>query len=679
MPLAPAVPPPVPQSWTIFGHSYFQMAFGTRTQQGRPDGYMRALLYNQQFLNVINHAQSGSRLAVQGDFGYGRVLNTVKGWTGGAGNLGNTAPYTVGGQGGSGGAYLLGWGINDVGFSGASAQNNAAYQHAMRTVISRCRMSTLGSTNGINYPGGTGSFATSGGWFTGTASAGFATGGAANLLSTLSSGNSVTITLPADYAGETVAVCVIGTSNTTSGAQNLWTLSGTAGVTGTFTSDLIMPQTSLNNVPVTKRITGLTSANAGQTIIVTGTTLGGSGVMYFDSWWLEADNPPPVIVCNTARLCSSPNGYATYSVTRTATGLSGTAVASTPATIPIAGTAGQLPFGFASAGTMTIPSAGGTVTITYTGVNSTPALTGCSASGGSGNYTSNTLTTPGPADADVIAFNGYLTSLIAEFDPMVQVADIDSALNKSAACFSFDGLHMNELGAARIGQAILAAVQRLAPTSPQGQAANLQQPFPVVTPMARPYVTGQWYTSDSFGGANGAAYTCVAGDMWALPVFVSSGVSAWTQWSMEMVAATSVAPTVFVAVYEDRMMQGYPMSMHIQPANVTPLALLAAPGVFTSTTTPGNNGYLSQAIDPGLYWLVVKIVTAGTCALRTCKGPSWLMPNLLSTGGSPAPAAPCGWKLTGQGAGAMSGRFPSGAIASDNVPMIGVKPLLAQS
>lgn len=677
MPLAQTIPPPVPQSWTIFGHSYFQMAFGTRTQQGRPDGAMRALLYNQQFLNVINHAQAGTRLAIQGDFGFGRVLNVVKGWTGGAGNLGNTAPYVVGGQGGSGGGYLIGYGINDVGFSGASVQNNTAYQHAMRTAISRCRMSTLGSTNAINYPGGTGSFTTSGGWFTATASAGFATGGAANLLSTLAGGNSVTITLPADYNGEVVAICVIGTSNTTSGAQNLWTFSGTAGVTGTFTSDLILPQTSLSNCPVTKRIKNLTSANAGQTIVLTLTTLGGSGIGYFDSWWLEADNAPPVIVCNTARLCASPNGYATYATTRTATGLSGTAVSSTPATIPITGTAGQLPFGFSSAGTMTIPSAGGTVTITYAGINSTPALTGCSASGGGGNYTSNTLSYPGPTDADVTAFNTYLTSLAGEFDAMVQIADIDTALNKSPLFFCFDGLHMNELGAARMAQAILAAVQHLSPTSPAGQAANLNPPFPVITPMARPYVSGQYYTSDCFGGANGTAYTCVAGDMWALPIFVSSGVSAWAGWSMEMVATTSAAPTVFFAVYEDRMMQGYPMSMHIQPANSSALTLLAAPGVFTSTTTPGNNGYLNQAVDPGLYWLVVKIVTAGTCALRTCKGPSWLLPNLASTGGGGV--TPCGWKLTGQGAGAMSGRFPSGAALVDNVPMIGVKPILAQS
>src|ERR1700735_2826033 len=112
------------------------MAFGTRTQQGRPDGMMRALLYNQQYLNTVNHAQAGTRLTIPGDYSFGRILNLVKGWTGGAGNLGNTAPYVVGGQGGSGGAYLLGYGINDMGFNGQQLINNLAYQNAMRTAIS---------------------------------------------------------------------------------------------------------------------------------------------------------------------------------------------------------------------------------------------------------------------------------------------------------------------------------------------------------------------------------------------------------------------------------------------------------------------------------------------------------------------------------------------------------------
>jgi hypothetical protein len=681
VPLASSPSVPIPPNWTIFGHSYFQMAFGTRTQQGRPDGYFRNLLDVQQGLNLVNHAQAGSRACIPGDWGFGRVLNQVKGWTGGAGNLGNTAPYVVAGEAGSGGAYLLGWGINDVGFNGQTAQNNTAYQHALRTVISRCRMSTLGSTGGLNYPGGTGTFTNgSTAWSSGAGSQGFGTGGAANILWTTTAGAFFTLTLPSDYKGETVALCFMGNFPTGT-TNNLITISGTAGVSMSFTTDSILPAASLSQCPVTKRITNLSAANAGQTIVVTATTIGNAGaICMFDSWWLEADNAPPVIVCNTARLCDNPlggagtSGYLAYAITVTATSLSGTAVSSTPSTIPVSST-----WGISSAGQVTCPSAGGTVTISYTGITAT-SLTGCTTSGGSGNYSSNSLSWSGPTDADVVTFNTYLTALMAEFDGMVQVADLDSVLNKSQALFSFDGLHMNELGAARIAQAVYSAVQRLSPTSPWGPAANLQPPFAIPSPLIKPYQTGQWYTSDTAGTAGGGtAYTAVAGDVWAIPLFISSGVTQWVQWSMVQTNTPTAAPTVFMAIFEDRMMQGYPMTMHIQPANSAALSLLAAAGTFTSTTTSGQNGFLSQNMDPGLYWLVIKIVTNGgatAAQFSTLSGQSIFLPNLTATGGVPA-AGLNGWKLTGQGAGAMVGRFPAGAVASANAPVIGVKTLLA--
>ena len=74
--------------------------------------------------------------------------------------------------------------------------------------------------------------------------------------------------------------------------------------------------------------------------------------------------------------------------TFTATGLSGTAVSSTPGTITL-NTTLSLP----KTGTVTMPSAGGTVTITYTGSTAT-TITGCTHSGGSGNYSSNVVTPP---------------------------------------------------------------------------------------------------------------------------------------------------------------------------------------------------------------------------------------------------------------------------------------------
>jgi hypothetical protein len=58
------------------------------------------------------------------------------------------------------------------------------------------------------------------------------------------------------------------------------------------------------------RITNLTAANAGQTIIMTVTAIGSSGTIFFDGGWLESKTAPPVIICNIARLTSA--GYAIY-------------------------------------------------------------------------------------------------------------------------------------------------------------------------------------------------------------------------------------------------------------------------------------------------------------------------------------------------------------------------------
>ncbi len=229
----------------------------------------------------------------------------------------------------------------------------------------------------------------------------------------------------------------------------------------------------------------------------------------------------------------------------------------------------------------------------------------------------------GMGDSDVVTFNAALYPVIAEFDGMVQVVDIDSALNKDTTKFGADGLHPNELGAAAISDAILAAVRRL-PANKWGVAAAIQPPSPRTAAVVVPVINGQWYTSQSMGGPNGTAYTAVAGE---------------------------------------------------QPANTagTPLSLATGAGAKLSTTTSGANGYLSAVPDPGLYWLVLKIITAGTTTFRTCKGPSLWMPNVSAGAGG---VAPCGWKVTGLGATALPGTFPQQALfsatAADNAPMIGL-------
>jgi hypothetical protein len=106
------------------------------------------------------------------------------------------------------------------------------------------------------------------------------------------------------------------------------------------------------------------------------------------AWHNRGPHDSTIFGCWIYNNSTSAYGYwpeATYS-TYTAAGLSGTAVSSTPATVTL-NTTLNLPV----AGTATMPSAGGTVTLTWTGTTAT-TLTGVSAAGGSGNYSSNTVT-----------------------------------------------------------------------------------------------------------------------------------------------------------------------------------------------------------------------------------------------------------------------------------------------
>jgi lysophospholipase L1-like esterase len=587
MPVSPQGVAQVPNYWTVFGHSYFQNTYGTRSQAGRSDAIFRNLL-NVDHTSFANFAVTGAALsrdtASQG--GYTRILqNVVPQAPGILGNLGN-APYVAGG-----GAYLLCYGINDLGFNGNTAQTNSAYIQALRMAISRCRISALRDDD---YTGAAGTGVITYG--TGFTQSGFfydsASGTTIHTCNTTGVNATVTITLPTDYNGEVVVLSFICNTGVNGGVV---TFSGTAGVTGTLSLSAILPATIASRSPVVQRIKTLTSANAGQTIIITVTSLdAGPGVIQFDGYWLEADNPPPVLVCNTARLVSP---------------------------------------GYSTAG--------------YFG---------------------------GMGDADVNTFNAGLAGLVAEFDGMVQIVDIDSAMNRDTTKFSSDGLHPNELGAAAISDAILAAVRRL-PGNKWGTAASIQPPSPRTAAVVVPVVTGRWYTSQTMAGATGTAYTAVAGDLFAMPFEVTSGLSAWSQWCVELITST-VATAIYVGIYDDRRYAGYPQQLYLAPANVagTPFPLTTGAGVKASPTSAGNGFLTRTPVDPGLYWLVIKIITAGTTTMRTLKGPSLFMPNLTTTGAGGT--TPCGWFVGGQGTSVLPSIFPMqalfGVTAVDNVPMVGI-------
>lgn len=568
--------PAIPNSWTAIGHSYLQFnASATYNQRSRMDSILRGR-WDVEPTNWINLAIAGSRLTVQGaaQGGWSTMFRSITKLPG------KVAPYTS-----SDGGMLLCTGINDLGtLGGATAQMQTAFGHAMRTAISRWRASTIFETTASNTAFG-------GVWTTETTQQDIASGG--EWRYTTANAATVTITLPADYNGEPVVPCFIGRPGA-NGATITFTgtaLAGKPELNSTINLNDVMPAASLSNCPVVKRITSLTSANAGQTIICT--TSSNIGLIYYDSWWLEAKEAPPVVVCNVAR----------------------------PTAAAIAAT--------------------------------WPGWTPVTAS----------------HDLDIAAFNTVITNVKAEFDTMVQIADIDTVLAKTAANFT-DGLHPNEIGAARCVDEIDNARRRLAPTgTSRSPALNMNMAPRTASGNRMRRRVGYYHTSEFI--TTGTAYAPVVGDMFAIPFEVTEMDEKFDRFALEKVAAGSVAGSIRWGIYSDYMGKGYP---DIQLQEFT------FGGALTLST--GSGVLLNPAAqytwypDIGLYWLAMMIVTAGTgITLATLTGPNPHMPGATTAGAIVAAPRAAGWKLTGVTPGAFTSTafttFPSTAVPVAAAPYIG--------
>ena len=291
MPLTPRKDYQVPDFWTVFGHSFFQYSFGTFYQTGRADSLLRGSL-DIEHSQWQNYAVNGARACIEGAStgGYERFLKRVRRPTRGG-------PYVS-----DGGALILSYGINDLGFvhlgSGVfGTQVHTAYIHAMRAMISMWRASVIFENN---FQVGTRT--TYGAGFSAVAPVAYTTNDSVHWCTdtTPDADDNFTLTLPSDYNGEPVGILLVGAAGTTAGGTVTW--SGTAGVTGTTSVSDIMPSGSGSHCPVMKRVTNLTSANAGQTIVGTVTAMDSGGAVMLDCWWLESKEPPPVIVCDVTRL-----------------------------------------------------------------------------------------------------------------------------------------------------------------------------------------------------------------------------------------------------------------------------------------------------------------------------------------------------------------------------------------
>lgn len=585
-----------PDFWRVFGHSYCQFNFVTRSQAGRMDSAVRAM-FDIEFNNWANHAVNGAKLmgekGVSG--GYPRVFQQLTAAP--TNNL--LAPYVA-----HGGCTLLVYGINDLGWAGNDAQYRTQFGKSLDLVISRCRASIY-RNQGTTATAGQGTIAYGAGWTALGFAHDFSTGPQVRQCTSTTTAT-ITITLPTDYKGGAVT---LGFGCNAGALGGTITFSGTAGVTGPLSVSNLLPTGSVTRTMIPKRITNLTSANAGQTIICTTTQVDASGVIYFDGFWIESLTPPPVLVCNINKMTQ-----AGYNV--------------------------------------------------YTPLNST------------------NMSPISVAHAAVDAWNTEIKNVVATYDSMVQIVDMDAAIDAdnlgahpTTQTLGFDGLHPVEFGASRIAVEVDKAVTRLRPTSILGASQNNPQSkrSAAFTAVLR---DSTWYTSNGMS-ATGAAYTPVANDMWAIPFFISGGQWQVTQWSIDRVAAGTVSPTVYMAIYDDREMKGEPRYIHAGPANTngSPLSIPLATGAFTSSTTSGQNGYVLQPLDAGLYWAAIKVVAAGTGQTwRTLAGQSHFMPNLSTTGAGNVSYS--GWKFAA-GAGALDEKWMGGQLGSPAAttlaPMIGLK------
>ncbi|MEU9886671.1 hypothetical protein [Sphaerisporangium sp. NPDC051011] len=483
------------------------------------------------------------------------------------------APYV-----GDGGGLLMCYGINDLGTTGplGMTQTRGAFIHAMRAAISLWRAARVfdNTDTSIVYGAGFALVGNTAEWSFGSST-----------RNATSTGNATfTITLPADYDGSPVVICLDGQN----GAGGTVTLTGSAGVTGTVSTSNIVPAGLLSRTKVVHRITNLTPANAGQTIVGTVTSLGAGGTVAFDAWWIEAKAAPPVIVCDIPRLATA--GYGFYG------GWSGSEAAK---------------------------------------------------------------------DADVVATNDAIKALAAEFDGMVQVADLDAALSKDPTLF-VDGLHPNERGAAKCADAVLAAISRLQPTSGLGATASFNVPSPRIGGLARPRIQGGWYTAEA--RAEGPAYTPTIGDLWFIPLMITGARDVIVRLAISVSAAGSVSPTLRWGLYDDVGWTGQPQTLIQEATSGGVFTVPLATGLQQSPASGAGAIYLP--LDPGLYWLAIKTITAGTGQTwRSLSGPVPCLPNVRLSDASLLVGA--GFRFN-QGTGALPGTAPtvSDYQVADEAPMM---------
>jgi len=521
-------------------------------------------------------------------------------------------PYAAGD---AGGCFLV-WGVNDIGNTPVANLPSyvQTYPHCLRAAISRFRSSVIHYiTNATRWTSFGTNFSTVAPTVGATSTGDYSSGSIKKVTVIDSAGTSTaTYTVPTDWTGGVIGFGLISTSGTAGGT---WTWGGT----------------------VTSYIDVLLGTNGnGSTTYTGGNAAVGGQTLAFG------------YVCRRFTVPASGAGL-TITLKLTQVDASGSAA------IDAAWLEAYNP------GPVIVLNCPRPLLIGYQGYSQNTNWSGAVS-----------VTSP---NADVAALNVIMAGVVAEFDSMVQLANLDGALNQNnslptgvTSLYFSDGLHPNEYGNAKCCDAIIAAVQLCRPSIPLGESAQFATPNSRSGPRRRPILTGQYHLPECASLSSSTLYSCAAGDVFAIPFALTEmRILPVTFACQQSNAPATSGSNIRWGVYNDPNWIGYPQGLVFEVHAAAALALGTTAGVKTQNPPV-------RPLDPGLYWIVFKVDSLGTTVsqLFTIVGPSPYLPAWQAAGGITSAMA---WKLTGQAAGSFASlmaNFPTGAVLASTVPLVSI-------
>lgn len=262
----------------FFGHSGI---YGGASNETRGMDTRLASIYGAE---AINRSRGGARLSwhegtsIHG--GWAHLYRYVNPGTY------DKAPYDAKRE-----AVVIWFGENDLATLGPPATNLSPYTWALKAVISRVRAATVFEETdaSVTYPTGTWSN-NDGGDLDGSSNLLFASGAA---YKSASSGT-ISVAVPSDFPGGNVALAFLSGSGG-EGASLTFTVDGVAAgsldTRNTNAKDYLTGSNA-KATPAVKRFTGLSAGS--HTIVATITAV--QTACLFDGWWIEAPDPPIVVV-----------------------------------------------------------------------------------------------------------------------------------------------------------------------------------------------------------------------------------------------------------------------------------------------------------------------------------------------------------------------------------------------